>query len=66
MSELRINGKISSPAPLTLVVAPFKPIPNLPPGYQEVSRWTDGTGTTAIRCWPADVMPTHLERKATP
>jgi hypothetical protein len=59
--ELIVNGKRNDPAPVTIVVAPFQPIPNLPPGYIEQSRWTDGTGTTTIRCWPEDRTRTRME-----
>jgi hypothetical protein len=59
--KLLVNGKESSPAPVTIVVAPLHEIPNLPPGYEEVSRWTDGTGTTTIRCWPHDRTRTRME-----
>ena len=52
--KLRVNDKVVASAPVTIIVAPLHPIPNLPVGYVEVSRWTDGTGTTAIRCWPQD------------
>jgi hypothetical protein len=61
MAKITINGKASTPAPVTIIVAPLQQIPNLPPGYYEVSRWTDGTGTTAIRCWPQDRLATRME-----
>lgn len=63
--EIRINGKVSTPAPLTIIVAPLHEIPNLPPGYYEHSRWRDGTGTTSIRCWPLDATKTRMP-KVTP
>lgn len=31
-----------------IVVPPLKPIPNMPPGYVEHSRWHDGSGHTTI------------------
>lgn len=62
MTELLVNGKVSTPAPVTVVVAAHHGVPNLPPGYREISRWTDGTGTTTIRCWPFDELSTRLDR----
>lgn len=59
--KLLVNSKLSSPAPVTIVVAPLHEIPNLPPGYYEVSRWVDSTGTTTIRCWPSDATKTRLD-----
>ena len=41
---ISINGKTSTPAPVTIIVAPYQQVPDLPPGYYEVSRWTDGAG----------------------
>ena len=52
--KIVVNGHLSMQAPITIIVAPRHPVPNLPPGFYEVSRWVDGTGTTTIRCWPAD------------
>jgi len=63
--KLLVNDKASALAPITIVVAPFHEIPNLPPGYRESSRWTDGTGTTVIRCWPQDLTRTRLREGAT-
>ena len=60
--EIKVNGKASKAAPVTLVVAPLEAIPNLPPHFIEQSRWTDGTGTTVIRCWPEDLTATRMVR----
>lgn len=60
--ELLVNGKRSTPAPVSIIVAPYQSIPNLPPGYIEESRWTDGAGATVIRCWPADPFSDAGER----
>jgi hypothetical protein len=51
--KITVNGKEvkadrDTGADLVLVVPPFKAIPNMPPGYVEHSRWTDGTGTITI------------------
>jgi hypothetical protein len=62
--ELLVNGKSSAQAPVTVIVAPFHAVPNLPSGYYEVSRWTDGTGTTTIRCWPQDATATRMDVRA--
>jgi hypothetical protein len=59
--RIEVNGKHVSPAPVIVIAAPLQPIPNLPPGYIEKSRWTDGTGTTTIRCWPEDTSSTRME-----
>lgn len=61
--KLLVNGKLSMQAPVTIVVAPLHEVPNLPTGYYEVSRWTDGTGTTTIRCWPQDASKTRLDSR---
>lgn len=51
-STIVVNGKPVLEAPVTIVVAAYRGVPNLPPGYVESSRWTDGTGVTVIRCFP--------------
>lgn len=61
--KLTVNGKESLIAPVSIVVAPLQPIPNLPPGYVEHSRWTDGTGATVIRCWPSDATITRIPKE---
>jgi hypothetical protein len=60
--KITVNGKASAAAPVTIIVAPLQPVPNIMPGYVEHSRWTDGTGTTTIRCWPADLTRTRMAR----
>lgn len=47
---------ITLAAPVTLVVAPYKDVPNLPPGYVEARR-ENRDGATVIECWPASVKP---------
>lgn len=43
-----INTDRDNGADLILVVPPLKPVPNIPAGYLEHSRWTDGAGATTI------------------
>lgn len=49
---ITVNGKPVEKAPVTIIVAPYTPMPNLMPGYYEHSRVIDGTGATIVRCLP--------------
>lgn len=45
-------------APVTVIVAPYKKIPNIPPGYIEARRHARER-VTVIECWPVGVTPPH-------
>ena len=61
--ELLVNGKASTIAPVTIVVAPFaadhEPAAGL---HRHAAVGLTARAATTIRCWPEDATATRIEK----